>query len=551
MYKKLLPVLLLVFPLVCQAQYVSKVWTPDLGNGKYRNPVIHADYSDPDVCAVGNDFYLTASSFNCIPGLPILHSTDLVNWSLIGYGLKSLEPAEVFDSPQHGKGVWAPSIRCHADTLYIYWGDPDYGIFRIWATNATGPWSAPQLVMGGKGLIDPCPLWDTDGRCYLVHAWAGSRAHLNSILTMAELSRDGSHAIGPETIVFDGNIGENHTCEGPKLYKKEGYYYIFCPAGGVATGWQLVMRSKNIYGPYEARKVMAQGKTDVNGPHQGGWVETGNGESWFLHFQDKGAYGRVLHLQPMTWRNGWPVIGVDKDGDGCGEPVTTYRKPFTSVPAKVQNPVESDDFNTTDLGLQWQWQANRQPYFGMTSPYGYLRMYNFKLSRDFVNLMEAPNLLLQKFPAEEFVATARLTVVSKENHQMGGIVVMGLDYCSLTLQREDDHFVLQQVVCHDADKGGKETITPLATFKPTAAQTIKYSPTVSETMYLRVKVSKGAACTFSYSLDGRQFTPCGAAFKARVGKWIGAKVGLLSEEPYADVPDNRGWVDVDSFTLAQ
>ena len=357
------------------AQEISKTWVADKGNGTYQNPVLHADYSDPDVCAAGDDFYMTASSFNCIPGIPILHSNDLVNWSLVNYALPIQEPEEFFDKAQHGKGVWAPAIRFHNGEFYIYWGDPDYGIYMIKAKDPKGRWSKPVLVKAGKGMIDPTPLWDEDGKVYLVHAYAGSRSGVNSIVVICELNAEGTEVISDPVMVFDGNDGKNHTVEGPKLYKRNGYYYIFAPAGGVATGWQLVLRSKNIYGPYESKIVMAQGKTNINGPHQGGWVDTNTGESWFVHFQDKGAYGRVIHLNPMTWVNDWPVIGVDKDEDGCGEPVTTYKKPNVGKTYPIATPPESDEFNTRHLGLQWQWHANKKDTYGFTTDLGYIRHY--------------------------------------------------------------------------------------------------------------------------------------------------------------------------------
>ena len=246
------------------AQEISKTWVADKGNGTYQNPVLHADYSDPDICAAGDDFYMTASSFNCIPGIPILHSNDLVNWSLVNYALPVQEPEPFFDKAQHGKGVWAPAIRFHNGEFYIYWGDPDYGIYMIKTKDPKGKWSKPVLVKAGKGMIDATPLWDEDGKVYLIHAYAGSRSGVNSILVICELNAEGTEVISDPVMVFDGNDGKNHTVEGPKLYKRNGYYYIFAPAGGVATGWQLVLRSKNIYGPYESKIVMAQGKTTIN-----------------------------------------------------------------------------------------------------------------------------------------------------------------------------------------------------------------------------------------------------------------------------------------------
>ena len=410
------------------AQYRSEVWVSDEGNGMYRNPVLHADYSDPDVCAVGEDYFLTASSFNCTPGLPILHSKDLVNWKIVNYALKKVEPVEYYNEPRHGKGVWAPSIRFHEGMYYIYWGDPDFGIFMVKTRDPYGEWDAPVLVKAGKGMIDPCPLWDDDGRVYLAHAWAGSRAKFNSVLTVCELNKEGTAVISDPVLVFDGNDGVNHTIEGAKFYKRNGFYYLFAPAGGVVSGWQLVMRSKDVYGPYEARIVMAQGKTDINGPHQGGWVDTPAGESWFLHFQDKGAYGRVLHLNPMKWVNDWPVIGADKDKDGCGEPVTTYKKPNVGKTYPITTPPESDEFNTRHLGLQWQWHANKQDTYGFTTDLGYLRLYAGSLSKEFVNFWEVPNLLMQKFPAEEFTATTKLTFTAKQNGEQAGLIVMGWDY---------------------------------------------------------------------------------------------------------------------------
>lgn len=528
------------------AQYRSKVWVSDEGNGMYRNPVLHADYSDPDVCAVGEDYFLTASSFNCTPGLPILHSKDLVNWKIVNYALKKVEPVEYYNEARHGKGVWAPSIRFHEGMYYIYWGDPDFGIFMVKTRDSYGEWDKPVLVKAGKGMIDPCPLWDDDGRVYLAHAWAGSRAKFNSVLTVCELNKEGTAVISDPVLVFDGNDGINHTIEGAKFYKRNGFYYLFAPAGGVISGWQLVMRSKNVYGPYGARIVMAQGKTDINGPHQGGWVDTPAGESWFLHFQDKGAYGRVLHLNPMKWINDWPVIGVDKDGDGCGDPVSRYRKPKTDKTYPIETPVESDEFDTRKLGLQWEWHANYQDVFGFTTNMGYARIYGHELSPHFKNFWEVPNLLMQKFPAEEFTATAKLKVSAKDDGQLSGLIIMGWDYSWIGVEKQGEKFLLKQAVCKDAEQGNLEQVSTLAVLEPSRKFEAGLFPNYEREIYIRVHVDKGAYCRFSYSLDGKKFTEAGTLFKARQGKWIGAKVGMFSVTPHGK---ERGWVDVDWFRV--
>ena len=528
------------------AQYRSEVWVSDEGNGMYRNPVLHADYSDPDVCAVGEDYFLTASSFNCTPGLPILHSKDLVNWKIVNYALKKVEPVEYYNEARHGKGVWAPSIRFHEGVFYIYWGDPDFGIFMVKTRDPYGEWDAPVLVKAGKGMIDPCPLWDDDGRVYLAHAWAGSRAKFNSVLTVCELNKEGTAVISDPVLVFDGNDGVNHTIEGAKFYKRNGFYYLFAPAGGVVSGWQLVMRSKDVYGPYEARIVMAQGKTDINGPHQGGWVDTPAGESWFLHFQDKGAYGRVLHLNPMKWVNDWPVIGVDKDGDGCGDPVSRYRKPKTDKTYPIETPVESDEFDTRKLGLQWEWHANYQDVFGFTTNMGYARIYGHELSPHFKNFWEVPNLLMQKFPAEEFTATAKLKVSAKDDGQLSGLIIMGWDYSWIGVEKQEEKFLLKQAVCKDAEQGNLEQVSTLAVLEPSRKFEAGLFPNYEREIYIRVHVDKGAYCRFSYSLDGKKFTEAGTLFKARQGKWIGAKVGMFSVTPHGK---ERGWLDVDWFRV--
>ena len=539
--KKLLSTLILL-PVAAFAQYKSLVWSPDNGNGTYTNPVINADYSDPDVCVgpSGEDYYLTASSFQCIPGLPILHSKDLVNWEIVGHALTSLYEGDEalqqhFSTPQHGAGVWAPSIRYHNGEYYIYWGDPDYGVYMVKTKNPAGKWDAPVCVIRGKGYIDTTPLWDDDGRCYLVNGWANSRAKFASVLTVRELSADGTRAIGQPVIVFDGNGNENHTCEGPKFYKRDGWYWILCPAGGVPTGFQLAMRSKSPFGPYEHKVVLAQGKTAINGPHQGGWIHTKYGEDWFLHFQDKEAYGRVVHLQPVDWSSGWPIMGKK------GEPVVTYQKPRSSS-STIVNPVESDEFDSPTLGKQWQWQANYDEKYGVPTAFGTFRIYTHKLDEGWKSLWEVPNMLLQKTPADKFTVTTKLRMTSKADGQFGGLIMMGLDYSALVVRRIGQEFQLVQMTCKGADKGKQQTESLIATLKPTWEDKTQYRPGIHEDIYLRLAVDD-SKLRFSYSADGKKFTDCGEEFQMKEGKWIGAKFGFVAAE--SDPKCDRGWVEAD------
>ena len=500
-------------------------------NNTYTNPIIDADYSDPDVIRVGNDFYLTSSSFNCIPGLPILHSKDLVNWRIIGHALQEQPPRDVFARPQHGNGVWAPAIRFHNNYFYIFYGDPDFGIYMVKSRHAAGPWSEPLLMRPARGWIDPAPFWDDDGNAYLVHAWANSRSGIKSILTINRMSPDGTKLLDDGKTVFDGRV--NHpTIEGPKLYKRYGYYYIFAPAGGVATGWQTVLRSKNIYGPYEDRIVMDRGKTDINGPHQGAWVELESGESWFVHFQDRGAHGRVVHLQPLKWINDWPVIGIDVDGDGKGEPVAKHRKPDVGREYPLRVPQTSDEFAGTKLGLQWQWHANPQDgWMSLSARRGWLRLPAVPQPNGAQNLWTVPNLLLQKLPSRGFTVTTLIDASGLREGERSGLLMMGRDYSYVAIVRTSTGLRVVRVISKDAAKGTAETESGSVNLK-------------AKSVFLRVSVAE-AICSFSYSTDGKKFHPAGDdIFVAQPGVWIGAKVGLFS------IGAANGHADYDWFRFA-
>ena len=579
------------------------------GAATYKNPVLVMDFSDPDVC-VGHDgkFYMTASSFGGLPGLPILVSDDLVSWEYAAYALK--EHPFATHSPEHGNAVWAPSIRCREMVrnertesggcrswlereYIIYWGDPDRGIYRVSAKDPEGPWGEPRLVVEGKGLIDPCPLYDDDGRIYLVNGWAQSRAGMNSVLTVRELDKDETHAISDPVMVYDGVPDGNFTTEGPKFYKRNGEYWLFFPAGGVGGGWQVAARAKSPYGPFSAKTVMAQGKTKINGPHQGGWVgrkrSDGVEENWFVHFSDRDAYGRIVYLEPMKWlEGGWPVIGVDEDGDGCGEPVEEYEMPKVapcwkcrSIPCtndvhkaelKRFAPQASDEFNDGKIGLQWQWLGKSDDFAGWATPYGFYRQYTTPIrggraKASFIAsvapkgcLWDTPNLMVQKFPAFAFTATMKAQVGAKEATEESGLIVQGRSYARIGLRYTGkQEFDIVYVECRDADKGKDEDEPLVLATVPAKVIGAGLRTANVKDIWLKVEVMPGeipekglgpkAMCGFSWSLDGEKWTKCEKTFPAREGKWIGATVGIyaVSSQSCRD----RGWIDVDWFRVAE
>jgi beta-xylosidase len=524
----------------------SAPWLADLGDGRYQNPVLFADYSDPDAIRVGDDYWLTSSSFSHVPGLPILHSRDLVNWELVNHALPALAYPDAtgkslaahFSSPRHGAGVWAPSLRFHAGRFYLFFPDPDFGLYLVTATDPRGKWSEPVLVKAGQGLIDPCPLWDDDGKVWLVHAWARSRAGINNLIQLNQLSADATRVLdGAGAVIIDENTSGRglHTLEGPKLYKRGDTYWIFAPVDGVTTGTQAVYRSKNLRGPYDCRIVLAQGSTPINGPHQGAWVDTPSGENWFLHFQDRGPFGRVVHLQPMAWAaDGWPRMGTGvATGAARGEPVLSHRKP-AGPPQPLAAPLTSDEFDSPALGRQWQWQANPRPdFFSLTAAPGSLRLACVAAPSP-ANLYDAPNLLLQKFPAPAFTATAALDFSAAREGDEAGLIVFGYSYAWIGLRKSAAGLRLVQLTHVDAHKTG--------TARETAADAA-----AGAKILLRVSVAADGKCRFAASPDGQSFTPLGGEFQSTVSRWVGAKVGLFAA--HAAGAASSGHADFDFFRL--
>ena len=505
---------------------VRKMWTADQGDGTYTNPILYTDYSDPDAIRVGEDYFMIASSFCNAPAVPLLHSKDLVNWKVINYIMDKL-PFERYEKPVHGCGTWAPAIRYHEGVFYVFVPFPDEGIMMCKTTDPWGEWSEPAFVREVVGWIDPCPFWDDDGKAYMATAFARSRIGFKSFLYMSPIEPDCSGVLDDGQFIYDGHATQP-TIEGPKVYKRNGYYYIFAPAGGVQPGWQTVLRSKNIYGPYEEKIVLHQGNSPVNGPHQGAWVDTPTGEDWFIHFQDVGNAGRIIHLQPMRWEDDWPVIGVNEQ-DGCGEPVLHYQKPDVGATYPICSPDESDFFEESKLGLQWQWNANyKEEWFRVGD--GSLTLYAQASDTD-CQLCDVPNLLVQKWPAPEFSITTCLHLKDMKDGDVAGMVSLCGHYTALAVTKCDGKLSLQQ-------RTGNWT-------KDDEVR-VDLGVVEGDTLYIRMRVEKEEDVSFEVGSTEENFTPIGEVVQATPGRWVGVKAGLFSIN---EAGNTGGCVTADYFVF--
>jgi beta-xylosidase len=498
----------------CMELISTSGWVPDCGEGLYQNPVLYADYSDPDIVCVENDVYMVASSFNHIPGLPVLHSKDLVNWTLVNHVVPRINNVH-YDKVQPGKGIWAPSIRYHNGLFWVFYSMPDEGIFMSFAQDPTKAWSEPHCIKAVKGWIDPCPFWDDDGRAWLVHAFAYSRSGIKHQLQLCEMAPDATSLLDEGRILFDGTIS-HPTLEGPKVYRRHEWYYIFAPAGGVESGWQTVLRSRHITGPYEARDVLHQGNSKVNGPHQGGWVELKNGECWFMHFQEAAHAGRIVHLQPMRWReDGWPEIGENINREGLGQPVMVHQKPAINLPVTPCIPQTSDEFLKGEYGLQWQWQANPQDNWRVSSPMGMQLTCCLLGPR---GLYDTPQLLLQKFSAPAFTAITRLEPHFHHTGEQSGVIVYGERYGAVSVCQQEEARVLVFDFGWMSDKG-------VLSQKRILLETLKEDKPV----FLKAEIFPRGVCHFAFRQDDRDvWKGISPPFSACAGKWVGAKIGIFA-----------------------
>lgn len=479
----------------------------DQGNGTYINPVLNADYSDPDAIRVGDDYYMVCSEFHFM-GMPVLHSKDLVNWTIIGQIYHEFKFSPEFDTnDRYAGGSWAPSIRYHDNKFWVYFCTPDEGLFMTTAENPEGPWEPLTQVVKVPKWEDPCPFWDDNGQGYLARSIWGAGP-----IIIHQLSPDGKKLMDDGFTVYTGPVAE-----GPKLHKRNGYYYISVPEGGVGEGWQTILRSKNIYGPYEKRVVLETGSTRINGPHQGALIDTPDGEWWFLHFQLFPPLGRVVHLQPAWWRGDWPVIGIDIDRNGIGEPVYTWKNPVVNT--SVTKPQSSDDFNAGKPGLQWAWNHNPvNEAWSMNEKSGKFCLHALHAT----HFLKARNTLTQKIMGYRGEATVILDGRLMKDGQKAGLCVMGNSYALAGLKKQNGSLYLF------ADVNGNLNESKLS----------------SGQVWLKVCISdEPDQSQFSYSIDNKKFVQTGGKFQVLYGHWKGPKIGLYSFNEL----ENGGTAVFDSF----
>ena len=456
----------------------------DQGNGTYRNPVLNIDFSDPDVIRVGHKYYMVASDFHFL-GMQVLESDDMVNWQYISQIYNRFDEPGWNKNKHYAGGSWAPAIRYHDGLYYVYFCTPEEGLYMSTAKAPHGPWAPLHLVKRVPKWEDPCPFWDEDG-----HAYLGRSKHGAGPIIVHRMSADGKQLLDEGTIVYEGPIAE-----GTKFVKRNGYYYLIIPEGGVGTGWQTVLRAKNIYGPYERKIVLEQGSTKVNGPHQGALVDTPDGSWWFYHFQEIPVIGRVVHLQPVRWQDDWPLMGVDYDGNGIGEPVSEWQKP---IPSSLHFlPQTDDDFNSPTLGLQWQWNHNPvDTHWSLKEREGWLTLK--AMPADSLKLCR--NMLTQKVVGYQSESTTLLTA---SGNCYAGLFCSGNTFRGVGL--------CEKGVFVEAHRKRKVVLK-------------------GQFAKLWVRVQNDCIANrhqFSYSTDGIHFIKIGDAFPMRSGYWKGIRVGVF------------------------
>jgi beta-xylosidase len=344
-----------------------------------------------------------------------------------------------------------------------------------------------------------------------------------------------------KTVYGEGKtVATGPTLEGPKFLKRKGEYYLFAPEGGIDQGYQVVLRSSSIWGPYEKRTLLEQGSTDINGPHQGSWIDLESGESWFYHFQQHLGWGRIGHLQPAGWQeDGWPWMGKDHDGNGIGEPVINAAKPNVGRTFPVTLPQSSDEFESDSLGLQWLWNHNPDPAFwSLSERPGWLRLKakpissssgiagvrNLQIPFEEDNITFAYNTLVQLAMGKESTATLKMDASQMTDGQRAGATLFGKNYGWIGLVKEEGKLYI------GANIGGEYFAGPELQGK---------------TIHLKLALGAPSNPLFYFSTDGSNYQRLGADYSVGRDWFEGIKFGLFTY--HLSQAQAGGFVDFDYF----
>ena len=493
------------------------VWG-DLGNGFYANPILPADYSDIDCIRVGNDYYAISSTLQYSPGMIILHSKDLVNWEITGHAvddITQISPEMNYDRMnRYGKGIWAGAIRYHNKKFWIFFGTPDEGYFMTTAQKPEGPWEPLHQIFNEKGWDDCCPFWDDDGQAYFI----GTNFSDGYKIHLFNMSTDGK-TILKET---DKVIYQSKGSEANKLYKINGIYYHFFSE--VKTDGRAIMmeRAKNIWGPYSKPKQLSATQKKFNEPNQGGFVQTPNGNWYFLTHHGTGDWsGRIMSLLPVNWVDGWPIVG-DVGKDTIGQMV--WR---SSIPVRKQKkifPQTSDEFTEKKLGQQWEW--NYQPKkenWSLLEREGWIRLYASK-PIEAGNLLKAANILTQRsFRTSYNEAIVKIDISHMTNGQHAGLSHFG-----------SPNYSAVGITCTDSGKILEFNVKGKLTDGPTIN---------GKDLWLRSTWGLDGKSEYAYSTDGKNYKTIGNTYQLMWGSYRGDRLAIYS---YNDNKE-EGFVDVDFF----
>jgi beta-xylosidase len=482
----------------------------DNGDGTYTNPVIYSDYPDPDVIRVDSTYYMVSTTMFIFPGVTILKSYDLVNWEYCANAVQRMDFSRCYNLDgcnRYSHGQWATSLKYKDGKYYLLFITLDEGGFLCTATKPEGPWKIRKLP---RGFYDPGLFFDDDGKIYVAHGY--------NTIYVTELDTN-FMAKSNDVLVYTGDIRPG--LEGTHVYKINGYYYLYCTYGG-GDGFQVALRSRNIYGPYEQKIVIRDNGNLGTGIHQGALIQTQTGEWWSVIFQDGGALGRFPTLQPVTWIDDWPMLGVN------GKGVVTYKKPNVGKEYPIKILPTSDEFDGTMLGMQWGWNHNPDSTkWSLAQNPGYLRLSTVKVVS---NLRNARNTLTQRIFAYysrtiATTATVRMNVDNMLDGDVAGLAVFQDPYAFIGIKRTNGQKYVIMV------NNGKS---------------IDSAAVNSSTVYLRAYAHYGTSrASFAYSLDNQSFTKLGNELSMRFNLSIftGNKFCLFN---YATI-STGGFVDFDWF----